>query len=213
MEQKPLNEFILECAESKGLSLDKIYLTTGVPKHYLEAIFEGEWKKLPAAPYARGYFKKLESALDLPDDQLWQLYKEEVEMSASGAKDKLPENRFAVNVKNRKWVWPVLLLLGLGVYVFLNFGHFLGIPGIEVNSPLSATTIISFSSFTLTGEIDPKDKLYINGEEVYVDKTGNFQKNYNLQLGLNTFELAVKRFLGKETKVVKQIIYQPESRE
>ena len=85
----------------------------------------------------------------------------------------------------------------------------MGRPVITIESPLSATLVTSFPSYDFIGKMDDRDKLFINGEEVYVDKNGQFQKNYNLQPGLNTFEITAKRFLGQETKVVKQIIYQP----
>lgn len=210
MEQKPLKDFIIESAEAKGLNLEKLYFLTGVPKHYLDAIFRADWKKLPAAPYARGYFKKLESVLGLANDQLWQIYKEEIEPRTSGPTDRLPDNRFAIKVKRRWSVWLGLLILLGGVYVAWNFDRFLGIPNIEVTDPLSATMISLFPDYTLIGDIDPQDKLYINSEEVYVDQNGRFEKSFRLTPGMNNFELLVKRFLGQETKVAKQIIYRIE---
>lgn len=208
MEQKSLKEIILEKADAKGLNLERLFQNTNIPKHHLEIILAGEWHKLPPAPYAKGYFKKLESALDLDQDFLWNFYKEEVEVKASGAEDRLPENRFAIKTANRKWLWPVLAILIVGIYLGLNAGHLIGRPTLNVASPLQATVVTNFSNFDLTGEVDPKDKLFINQEEIYIDKSGRFQENYSLQPGLNTFEIIAKKFLGKETKVVKQIIYQ-----
>jgi len=209
MEQKPLKDFIIECAEAKSLNIEKIYSLTGIPRHYLNAIFAGEWHKLPAAPYARGYLKKLDSALGLSNDHLWQLYKEEAKLAASGPEDRLPINRFAIKAANKKWVWLALLVILFGAYGILNFDRFLGIPEIIVLDPLETNVISHFANYALIGKINPKDKFYINGEEVYVDQDGNFHEPYSLQPGTNNFELVAKRFLGKETKVQKQIIYQP----
>lgn len=208
MEQKSLKDIILERADARGLNLEKLFQSTSIPKHYLEVILAGEWHKLPPAPYAKGYFKKLESALDLDQDFLWNFYKEEVEIKASGAEDKLPENRYAIKTTNRKWLWPVLTVVAVGIYLGINAGHLIGRPALNITNPLQATVVTSLPSFDLAGEVDPKDKLFINQEEIYVDKSGRFQENYNLQPGLNTFEIIAKKFLGKENKVVKQIIYQ-----
>lgn len=208
MEQKSLKDIIWERMDAKSLNLEKIFQNTGIPKHYLEMILAGEWHKLPAAPYAKGYFKKLELVLELDQDFLWNFYKEEVEVKASGAEDRLPENRYAIKTTSRKWLWPVLAVTAIAIYLGINAGHLIGRPILNITSPLQATVVTSFSNFDFVGEIDPKDKLFINQEEIYVDKSGRFQENYNLQPGLNTFEITAKKFLGKETKVVKQIIYQ-----
>lgn len=210
MEQKSLKEIILERIDAKGLNLEKVCILTGVPKHYLENVFAGDWHKLPAAPYTHGYFKKLEMALDYPLGELWELYKDEAEVHSSGAGDKLPENRFAIKKTNRVWIWPVVVAGIAAVYLAINATRLVGIPPLDIQSPLSATIISQLPNFELTGIIDPRDKVFVNNEEVFVDKEGRFQENYNLQPGLNTFEILAKRFLGRETKVVKQIIYQPQ---
>lgn len=206
---KSFKDLLWEHLETKGLTLERVYQLTGVPKHYLEAIFKGEWDKLPAAPYARGYFKKLESLLGVPDNHFWQLYKEEVDLKISGPTDKLPENRYEIKAGNRKWPWLIVAVLAIGVYLFLGLDRSLGVPEIQVTNPLNALTVSTLPNFILTGQMNNQDKLLINGEEMYVDKDGRFEKTYNLQPGLNTFEIIAKRFLGKETKVVKQVIYQP----
>lgn len=213
MEQKTLKEIILERIDAKGLNLEKVCILTGVPKHYLDYIFAGEWHRLPAAPYTRGYFKKLEMALDATPGDLWELYKDEAEMRSSGATDKLPENRFAIKKVKRAWIWPVVLGGIAIVYLAINASRLIGIPPLDIQNPLSATVISHLPGFELSGMIDPRDKVFVNNEEVFVDKDGRFQENYNLQPGLNTFEVLAKRFLGRETKVVKQIIYQPQPEE
>ncbi|MDP1718971.1 MAG: helix-turn-helix domain-containing protein [bacterium] len=210
MEQKTLKEIILERIDSKGLNFEKVLALTGVPKHYLDSIISGEWHKLPAAPYTHGYFKKLEAALECAPEELWEIYKEEAEVHSSGAADKLPENRFAIKKGKRLWVWPLVIGGAIIVYLAINLTSLIGIPKLDIISPLSATVIAQLPSFELKGVIDPRDKAFINNEELFVDNNGQFQENYNLQPGLNTFEITAKRFLGRETKVFKQIIYQPE---
>jgi hypothetical protein len=207
-EQKSLKELILEKFDAKGLNLEKIFQATGVPRHYLEAISQGEWHKLPAAPYTRGYFKKLESLLELEPETLWRLYRGETEIRVSGATDKLPENRYAIKSKTNKLIWPIFAVAVVMLYLSFNASRLLGKPPISVASPPTATAITALPSYTFIVKIDPRDKLLINQEQVYVDKDGRFQEDYKLQPGLNTFELVAERFLGRKTKVVKQIIYQ-----
>lgn len=208
MESKQLKDIILEKLEGKGLNLEKLASLTGIPRHYLEYILKGEWGKMPASPYSRGYFRKLEGVLDCADEDLWKIYKEETEVASSGANDKLPENRFAIKRKSPKWIWIGAVLAVLAGYAAINARQLIGIPRLNIDNPLSATVISNNPFYNFSGAIDPKDKLFINGEEVYTEQDGRFQQNYDLQPGLNTFEVIAKRFLGKEVKSVKQIIYQ-----
>ncbi len=210
-EQKSLKDLLNERFAAKSLNLEKLFQQSEIPKHYLEAISKGEWAKLPAAPYTRGYFKKLAPYLDLDSAELWALYQSETEgVRASGANDKLPENRFAIKRREYKWAWPVLAVVLIAGYTVFNLDRFLGTPELSIESPLSASLVTSLPAFTMSGSANAKDKLFINNEEVFIDKSGKFQKSYALQPGLNTFEIMAKRFLGRETKIVKQIIYQPQ---
>lgn len=208
MEKKTIKEVMANALESRGLSVEKVLEATEVPKHYFQAILKGDQEKLPAAPYVRGYINKLETVLGVEANSLWNLYKEESDLKTSGAKDKLPENRFTIKSDKRKWLWIPPVVIIAGIYLILNSHRLLGLPKLDVLSPLAATVIVKNSNFLIEGEINPEDKLLINNEEVFVDKTGKFEENYKLQAGLNTFELMAKKFLGKEKRVVKQIIYE-----
>lgn len=207
-EHKSLKELIAERVDAKGLNFEKILQATEIPRHYLEAIFRGDWNRLPAAPYVRGYLKKLASVLENDPGEFWSAYQSENDAQASGPMDRLPENRFAIKNFSQKWIWLSVLALVLVVYVGFNVDRFLGTPKLDIENPLGASLITYFPNFNFSGKADPDDKLFINGEEIFVDKSGQFQKNYNLQPGLNNFEITAKRFLGRETKIVKQIIYQ-----
>ena len=62
----------------------------------------------------------------------------------------------------------------------------------------------------VTGQVNPGDTLTLNNEVIYPDKSGRFEKEIQLESGLNTLEFRVKRYLGRETTVVKQVLYQPQ---
>src|SRR3989344_5913304 len=141
MEQKTLKDIILERIDAKGLNFEKIFLMTGVPKHYLDYIFAGEWHRLPAAPYTRGYLQKIEAALEYTPGELWELYKTEAEIRSSGSADKLPENRFAIRKSKKTWIWPAAIGGIALVYLAINATRLIGIPPLDIQNPLSATVI------------------------------------------------------------------------
>ena len=93
---KDLKTLLNDALELRNVNHEKLAQLTGVPERFLWAIQNLEIDKLPSLPYVRGYIKKISEALDLNHEELWGLYRKELEYKTSGAYDKLPANRFAI---------------------------------------------------------------------------------------------------------------------
>lgn len=213
-EGKNLSELLNEAINLRGLDAKKLSELTDIPVHYLTALSEGDFAKLPAVPYVRGYLIKIAEALRVEADPFLRAYKQEVLVRAlktSGPEDKLPANRFTLKTPFRMKISIAIgiILILLIIYLVWQNTDFLGIPKIEIFNPATDNFIVNSPSIKLQGEINPRDKLTINGEEILVEKNGQFSKDFSLQLGINTIEFKVKRLLGREVKVIKQVIYQP----
>ncbi|MFH1759332.1 MAG: helix-turn-helix domain-containing protein [Patescibacteria group bacterium] len=208
MEHATFKEFLQEYIDIKGLSLKKLSDSTGVPERYIESLLESNYDALPPAPYIRGYILKLSTVLDFDKEEMWRLYKKESGYHSSGAFDKLPSNRFAIKKLNKKLAVYVGLGLILIIYLGLNFNKLLGAPELEITYPLSANLIVQEPLVSIEGLTDAGNKVTINGEELFVDKGGRFQKEYALDPGLNTLDIVASKFLGKEITTTKKIIYQ-----
>lgn len=213
-ESQSLSELISEALELRSLDVKKLAELTDIPVHYLAALTAGDLKKLPAVPYVRGYLMRIAEALRMDANLLLGAYRQEIlsqSLKTSGPEDKLPVNRFTL--KRSSWkrnflVVGIILVLAV-VYLIWRVDDFLGTPQIEVASPSVDNLIVNSPSIKLAGEISPQDKLTINGEETLAEKSGRFEKDLPLQAGINTIEFKVKRFLGKEVKITRQVIYQP----
>jgi hypothetical protein len=207
---KTLKEILTEAMQLRSFNIEKLSALTNISERHLIALYNGDFKKLPAAPYTRGYLTKIAEVLNLDAELLWQVYKNEYPIKTSGLYDKLPSNRFALRPFNKKFVIiAVILILGI-IYLIWQAKDFFGTPTLEISSPIVDNFIVSTPSIKLTGKINPQDKLMVNNEEVVVlEKDGWFEKDFSLAPGLNTVEFKIKRFLGKEVKVIRQIIYQP----
>lgn len=198
-----------EALEQKNMDLARLSQLTGVPDRYLSAFQNLNFQQLPAAPYVRGYLQKIASVLRLNAEELWQLYKKELAPKTSGALDKLPSNRFAIQSLNKNLI-VVLIIIALALLYFLiNAGNIFGAPALKVTSPEASIISIAEPIVNLTGKFDSRDKLTVNGEEILGNGNGEFQAAFNLQPGLNTIEFKVKRFLGKETVILRQVLYEP----
>jgi len=206
---KNLKEILNEAFSLRNVNLEKLAHLTNIPPHYLVALYEGNFSRLPAAPYVRGYLMEIAGVLSIDGQLLWQVYKNENTIKISGPQDILPSNRFAIRPFNKKWLVIGIILFLAIMYFIWRANEFLGIPQIEIAVPSINNAVVNTSSVKLSGKISPRDKLSINSQEIFTDSNGYFEQEFSLQPGLNTVEFKIKRFLGKETKVVRQIIYQP----
>lgn len=210
MDHKSFHEFLKEQIADKGFSVKKIALETGIAERHLQALLDADVKRLPSAPYIRGYLVKIAKLLDLNSNALWNIYQEEHLISTSGAADTLPGNRYALRAIPRSLAAAAVLLLLAALYLGTNAGRLFGKPRLEIYSPPTVTALTNLSPFALAGAINPADRLLIGGEEVVVESNGAFRKEYALEPGVNQIEFSVRRFLGKEIRIVRRIIYAPE---
>jgi lambda repressor-like predicted transcriptional regulator len=206
---KNLTNLILEALKLKGLTIDKLSQMTGVSERSLALLLEEKFEKLPPLPYVHGYLVKIAEALNLDGQKLWQEYlKNNSEIRQSGKEDILPPNRFAIPKINKKvavGLAAAVIILG---YLAFRLPGFFDQTEMTISDLNGNPTIVQNSNFTAHGIINPSDELTINGEAVYPDKDGNFQKNILLQPGFNNIVFQTKKLLGKTYTITKQVFYQ-----
>lgn len=208
--QKTLKEILAEAMNLKGLSVFDLSELTGIPEYYLRAIIEEDASKLPPAPYVRGYLVKLAEVLNMDGNRLWLLYRKLFQSKISGHEDKLPQNRFAFKKIKKSGVVFIIIGIFVIIYGVFRLSHYLSAPLLEIGNPPADNFISDSPVIELRGKIDSSDKLTINREEIIVDKNGYFKKDFLLDKGINSVEFSAKRVLGKEIKITRKIIYQPE---
>jgi transcriptional regulator with XRE-family HTH domain len=207
-EKKTFQELFREIIEMRGFNLERLAEATNIPKDYLAALASGEFNKLPSSPYIRGYLIKISNTLGIDTDYLWSVYKKEVIPSLKKG-DHLPINRFAPPKNNKKGLLMAIVLFFAIIYLAFRIDDIIGVPEIEISRPANNNEITNEQFINLSGKInDFFDKLTINGEEVPTEESGKFEKEYQLRPGVNKIEFKVKRFLGKEIKIEREIIYQ-----
>jgi cytoskeletal protein RodZ len=206
---KDVKTLLSETLELKNLNLERLAQMTGVPERYLWAIQNLEIDKLPPAPYVKGYIEKISKALNLHPEELWGLYKKELDYKTAGTYDKLPVNRFAIKYIPKTIQFLIVIAALILIYGLINLSHLLGEPKLVIGNPAAPITTVSENIAVLSGEIKQRDKLTINDEEIFVNQDGTFSKEYLLQPGFNSIEFKVKRFLGREKTMIRQILYQP----
>lgn len=200
-----ISELLSELMKERRVSADKLADATDIPKRFITSLMEGYPDQLPAEPYVRGYLFKIAEALRVDPHILWQSYRITSEFRSSGGEDKLPTNRFAFKRIRTSRIVASLFVVVVLVFVSVRFDDILGRPTIDVNLPEST----SEETITVSGSVATGDRLTLNAEVIYPNEEGVFEKRVQLEPGLNTLEFKIKRYLGQETTVIKQVFYQP----
>jgi hypothetical protein len=209
MEPTSLKDLLREHIELKGFTPKKIAEAAGIPERYIEALLEGNNAALPPAPYVHGYFGKLASILNFDKDSMWRLYQKEALLARSGARDRLPNNRFAARPLSRGLIIGgsiaaiVLMYAGTAIYGIVRA------PELAILVPAEEESAVAQEIIVIRGKTDPRYTVVINGAEAYVDATGIFTKEIALAEGLNTVEITATKLLGRETRRIYRIMYLP----
>ncbi len=216
-QSKNLKELFNEAIDIRDLDVKKLSELTDIPVNYLSALSHGEMSKLPATPYVRGYLLKIAETLKIDSELLLRAYKQEISLwpvKTSGPQDKLPFNRYAFKFFGKKTIFISGIILFVAIIFLLwrfdNIFGFFGTPQIDITNPTADNLIVSVNNIKLSGKVNPNDKLTINNEEILSQANGQFEKDFPLQIGINTIKFKVKRFLGKELIIIRQVIYQPQ---
>ena len=202
---------LAEILKDKNITITKLSELTGISERFLESLVEEKYEKLPPSPYVRNYFFKIADALGLDGQKLWQEHQKNTQLKKSGLNDRLPLNRYRPKPLNKTIVFLSIVVVLLTGYFIFRYDFFLGKPALSLTGQLmnSSDLVIAEPIIKIEGQVKSGDQLTINNEKVYVDEAGYFQKDFSLQTGLNIIQFRIKRFLGRETTITKQVLYLP----
>lgn len=216
MEQEALTfpEFLAEEMRDKGISLKKLSEATGIAPNYLENMLRGDFEGMPSAPYFHGYLLRIGKVLDFDGEEWWKTIKKENVVRYSGPLDALPKNRFIKKVVPKSY-WA-LGIAGVIIVIYLAFTlpHILGKPTLTIAYPASNPFTAISTTITFQGTVRDAGSLSLsNGdssssEAIAIAADGSWEKSVLLQNGLNTFEFSAKKFLGGETDITEQVLYE-----
>ena len=213
MEQgiKNLSEVLTDGIRIKGITVEKLAQLSGVSERYIASLVEEKYSELPAAPYVRGYLLKIAALLNLDGENIWQEYlKNHDALRRAGERDHLPPNRFTTKNLGKKPILVGFIAIFLVGFFVSRIAAFYSGPSLTLAN-LKENIVVESPQFVIEGKIKLSDQLTLNGEEIYPDEKGNFEKTVELGPGFNTLIFKVKKLLGKEHTIIKQIFYRQET--
>lgn len=202
VESLTLGEKLKKLRQQYRMSYLEIAKATRIQAKYLEALENGEYEKLPAEVYVRGFLRSYARYLGLDDEAFLKLYDKERNIRANLGQEK-PEkellrypamNAWVVTPRAALIVLIVLILGGTFLYLFSEFRSFVAEPRLVILEPVSGATIEG-AGIVVRGKTDPGVDITVNGEPVFVGSDGTFTESLTLQAGLNRITVqATNRF-------------------
>jgi cytoskeletal protein RodZ len=209
----PFEQFFAEKIKERGVSLKKLAEMTGIAPAHIESLLRGDYESMPSAPYFHGYLIHLGAVLDFDGEEWWLKLKKEGVIKNSGELDTMPRNRF-IKQSPPKYLWWIGAGIIVLIYLAFQAPRIFGKPTLAVSVPNANPYVTTSSTITLSGTVTGADSLSLVGadgerEPIIVAADGSWQKSVLLGTGLNPFEITAKKFLGGETTITEQIVYQP----
>lgn len=201
---RKVSEVLKQAREEKGVSLSQVEQDTKIKKVYLEAIERGEFLSLPSENYALGFVKNYAKYLDLPVSSVVPLFRREYKSKAVSI---VPEFRKTQHKFNKKFLFGtrglIISFIGiiLVVYIFFQYNSVIFPPKLDVETPKNGQ-VISGNVIEVKGKADPYSTVLVDGDEAYVDLSGEFSKSIYGFSGNKKITIVAKNRFGKQSQKI-----------
>jgi hypothetical protein len=211
-----LGEYLQQVRKTLNLDIKTVGILAQVKETYIEQLENGDYHKLPADVYIRGFLKSLADFYHIKEQILIDQYEKERGFSAEGGPGPGPETS-----KNKKdlssWLkfTPKTLIIGVSflvaliaiVYVGFEIRSVLAPPYLSVNEPAADLTVDG-NSIVVTGKGEIGAAVFINNQSVLADQNGEFTETLLLSTGLNVVEISERNKFNKVRQVTRKITSQ-----
>jgi cytoskeletal protein RodZ len=200
-----LGEKMKGARNEKRITLSEISKNTKIQIEYLESLENGDYKKLPADVYVKGFLRSFAEYVGINEEYLIKSFNKEksIQKNIQGnIKNEVRPanvNLFRISI-NPKWISIIfisLFFLGLLFYLYRNLNNFVSNPSLVVLNPETNTTI-NDSSVMVEGKTDIGNNLFINNQAVLVDDNGVFKEKVVLREGINVITVKSVNQFDKE---------------
>ncbi|MDX9913358.1 MAG: helix-turn-helix domain-containing protein [Candidatus Moranbacteria bacterium] len=200
-----LGEKMRRIRNEKRVILPEIAKNTKIQLEYLEYLENGDYNKLPADVYVKGFLKSFADYLGVNEEYLIKSFNKEKSIQKNiegGSKEKIKPNkinlsRFAITPKIISIFFISLFFLALMFYLYKNLNNFVSNPELIIMNP-AADSIINDTKVLVKGKTDIGNDLFINNQLVLVDDDGVFSENVVLREGKNVIIVKSVNQFNKE---------------
>ncbi|MBI2599573.1 helix-turn-helix domain-containing protein [Candidatus Daviesbacteria bacterium] len=207
---RTVGQVLKEERERKFYTLEEVEKDTKIRKELLEALEEGQYKKLPPPTFTQGFIKNYGKFLGLSQEKLLAIYRRE--FSENKNPPRILESFSNPLDKGGFHLTPSKILAGtvLGLviiffaYLWFEYRFLVGTPFLEVEKPADQQNVTS-EEITVSGRTDLEAKVTINNQEIQVDENGKFSQAVKLSTNVNTIIVTATLGSSKPTTVQRTV--------
>jgi cytoskeletal protein RodZ len=201
-----LGEKLVKLRSDGRISLAEVSKVTRIQVKYLEYLESGQYDKLPAEVYVKGFLRAYANYLGVPDKVLIRLYERDRgirrninhEEKKEEAIQPIKFSRFLVTPKILAIGVSAVVIVGMLVYFYREVSSFLSEPYLAINAPVNGQ-VVNGNEVQVKGETEKGAQLQINNQPTITGDNGEFSETLMLQPGANTITITTKNKLNKET--------------
>lgn len=207
-----LGEKIRKLREDRMMSVRDVSRSTGIRSLYLEYLEAGQYNKLPADVYVRGFLRSFAEVFSLSDESLVRQYERERNIQAREESPARETKAQKLLFSRRKELSSIILtpkilaaamvllsVFGSVVYLYREFSNFVSEPELTVFEPSDGSKIEGLE-VAVRGQSESDAVVRINGEEILVDEDGKFEERLSVRGGFNTIIVEAENLFGKVSK-------------
>lgn len=205
-----LGEKLTKFRSEAHLSVPDMAKATKIQAKYIEALERGQYEKLPADVYVRGYLRSYARYLNIDEGALVRLYEQERNIKSNIWPEAPLKNVFAKATDRTYTFSPrslvlaaiALVVMSVAVYLWLQFRQFTTEPLLRITEP-NPNQVITGNTTVLRGKTDRGTQVTVNNEATFVSPEGNFEETLTLQNGVNQITVrAINRFNKERVEVL-----------
>ncbi|MGK2849117.1 MAG: helix-turn-helix domain-containing protein [Minisyncoccota bacterium] len=206
-----LGEKLKKMRSDVRMSLADVSKATRIQVKYLEYLESGQYDKLPADVYVRGFVRNYARHLNIDEQVLMKLYEHERNIQINLGHGDVPKKTYmhpihtaSLVITTRSLAVSVIIVLIAGAFLYLyqEFRSFAGVPRLVIVTPMNGA-VIETDELTVEGKTDKGARVSINNQPVFVDSQGDFSGKLLLQQGANNVTVvSVNRFDKEKSETV-----------
>jgi cytoskeletal protein RodZ len=227
-DQHQLGRLLRDTRESRGIDLDRAERDTKIRARYLHALERGDYRDLPGGVYASGFLRNYAAYLGLDPDAIVEQYRRETQAAPQAAgRAAPPRPRVAPRVRGPVVVVTpdrvlavllVLLVVGIAVYLGVQFATFAGTPELRLTDPLTDVAAFRGTRYTIRGVTEPRARVTVEGPERQYEDTaaadGRFAVAVEVNPGANqvtivAYDPMTGRFSAEQRRTVTVVSASP----
>ncbi len=183
--------------EEKKIKLSKASLDLRISEKYLESLEIGDISGLPEGVYAKNFLKRYAEYLGLDPDKIALEYFDTDQPARKNNKNvfarKVPHAFYFLTIPRLlKNIFLFALAMTLFSYLAYAVYNIISPPNLIINTPI-ADYQTTEKSLLVSGVTEAETNVHINDEAVLVNRDGRFEKNVNLQMGINNIIVSAQK--------------------